>query len=73
MTTPPLTTALTTSQAAAALGVSPRRVQAMIRAGRLKAIRFGRDWLIRPADLDAVRVRPVGRPKKILGKKEKRT
>jgi excisionase family DNA binding protein len=47
---------------AAALGLTRRRVQAMIAAGHLRAERFGRDWLIRPAALEAVRVRRPGRP-----------
>lgn len=53
---------LTTKQAAAALGVTVRRVQAMIKAGRLAATKAGRDWLIEPDALDAVRVRKSGRP-----------
>jgi excisionase family DNA binding protein len=54
---------LTTTDAAAALGVTPRRVLALIAAGRLRAERFGRrGWLIRPAALEAVRVRRPGRP-----------
>ena len=55
---------LTTSQAADALGVTPQRVRALILAGRLKAVKVGRDWLIRPPDLDAVRNRKPGRPRK---------
>lgn len=55
---------LTTTQAADALGVTPRRVVALIKTGRLKATKFGRDWLINPADLDALRQRPAGRPRK---------
>ena len=62
---------LTTSQVAKELGVSPRRVQALIKAGRLRAERVGRDWLIRPRDVDAVRDRkggwPKGRPRKRAG------
>jgi excisionase family DNA binding protein len=52
----------TTTTAAAELGVTPGRVCAMIAAGRLKATRVGRDWLIRPKELDAVRNRKAGRP-----------
>lgn len=57
---------LTTKQAAERLGITPRRVLALIATGRLSAERIGRDWLIRPADLDAVRVRTAGRPRKEL-------
>jgi excisionase family DNA binding protein len=53
---------LTTKQAAAALGVSLRRVQALINAGRLKAERVGRDWLIPARALEQVRERKPGRP-----------
>lgn len=55
-------TPITTQVAADELGVSRRRVQAMIRAGRLPATKYGRDWLISSADLDAVRDRKPGRP-----------
>jgi len=53
---------LTTQQAAAELGITARRVQAMINAGRLKAEKRGRDWFIKPADLERVRHRQPGRP-----------
>jgi len=36
----------------------------MIDAGRLKAMRVGREWLIDPKDLEAVKDRKVGRPRK---------
>lgn len=55
---------LTTKQAADALRITPRRVIALIKSGRLPAERIGRDWLINPADLDGVRQRAVGRPRK---------
>jgi excisionase family DNA binding protein len=53
---------LTTAQAAAILQVSRRRVEALISASRLPAQKFGRDWLIRPEDLELVKVRRPGRP-----------
>ncbi len=53
---------LTTQQVATELGVSRRRVQALIKAGRLKATLFGQSWAIRRADLRAVRERVPGRP-----------
>jgi excisionase family DNA binding protein len=56
---------MTTAEAAAELGVTVRRVQALIGAGRLAASKVGRDWWITPAALDKVRVRPPrGRPRK---------
>ena len=36
----------------------------MINSGRLKATRVGIVWLIDPKDLDAVKDRKVGRPRK---------
>ena len=36
----------------------------MIDSGRLKASKVGREWLIDPKDLDAVKDRKVGRPRK---------
>lgn len=51
-----------TEEAAKELGVTVRRVLAMIKAGSLKAEKRGRDWWIEEPDLDAVRVRKVGRP-----------
>jgi excisionase family DNA binding protein len=55
---------ITTVEAARRLGVTPNRVRALIQAKRLKAFKFGREWLIDPKDLDAVKDRKVGRPRK---------
>lgn len=44
---------LTVADCAKELDVIPRRVQAMIKSGKLKATRVGRDWLIEPKDLAA--------------------
>jgi len=55
---------INTKEAAKILGVIPRRVTAMITAGRLKARKHGRDWLIEHADLEPVMVRKPGRPAK---------
>ena len=57
---------LTTAEAAEELGITVRRVRALITAERLKATKFGRDWAIRPVDLNAVRDRPPGRPRKTV-------
>jgi excisionase family DNA binding protein len=54
---------LNTAQAAAKLKISPGRVRALIAAKRLPAVKFGRDYMIEPADLARVRVRKPGRPK----------
>ncbi len=53
---------LTARAASAALGVTERRVRALIEAGALPATRLGRTWVIRPDDLRAVRTRKPGRP-----------
>ena len=55
---------LTTKEVAERLGVTPRRVVAMIQAGRLPADKFGRDYMIKEKDLKQVEDRKVGRPPK---------
>jgi excisionase family DNA binding protein len=53
---------LTTREAAERLGVSAARVRQLVLAGNLPAEKFGRDLMIKEADLKLVRNRPVGRP-----------
>ena len=53
---------LTTDQAGKILGVSGRRVRALIEAGRLPAIKFGKVWMINKKDLKKVAIRKPGRP-----------
>src|SRR5262245_33108786 len=53
---------LTTEESADRLGITKRRVQAMIRSGRLLAEKMGRDWFIREEDLALVADRKPGRP-----------
>lgn len=53
---------LTTTDVAARLGVSRFRVWQLIKAGRLPARKFGRDYLIEEADLVKIGPRKVGRP-----------
>jgi excisionase family DNA binding protein len=55
---------ISTAEAAKRLGVTANRVRAMIEAKRLKAMKVGNVWLIDPKDLDAVKDRKVGRPRK---------
>jgi excisionase family DNA binding protein len=55
---------ITTDIAAKILGVSQRRVTALITAGRLPAIKLARDWIIDEKDLELVADRKPGRPKK---------
>ena len=54
-----------TTEAAKRLGVTDSRVRKMILSKRLKAIKVGREWLIDPKDLDALKDRKVGRPRKV--------
>lgn len=53
---------ITTKIAAERLGVSTRRVRALIEAGRLPASRIGRDLLIEECHLPRVAERKPGRP-----------
>ena len=53
-----------TAEAARKLGVTQNRVRALIDAKRLKATKIGNAWLIDPKDLDAVKTRKPGRPRK---------
>jgi excisionase family DNA binding protein len=55
---------LTTKEVAERLGVSLRRVQAMITAGRLSAQKMGRDYFVQESDLKLVEGRKSGRPPK---------
>ena len=55
---------ISTAEAARRLGVTPNRVRALIEAKRLKATKLGNVWVINPKDLDAVKDRKVGRPRK---------
>ena len=61
-----------TTEAARRLGVSANRVRALIDSKRLRATRVGREWLIDPKDLDAVKKRTPGRPKLRKSTKRKR-
>jgi excisionase family DNA binding protein len=53
---------LTTKQASEILGVSRRRVIALIEQGKLKARKFSNVYVIMPKDLETVRNRKNGRP-----------
>ena len=55
---------LTTKDASKELGVTPLRVFQLIKAGRLPAIKLGRDWIISKDDLSKVANRKNGRPRK---------
>lgn len=57
-------TMITTKETSEKLGVSIRRVQALINSGRLKAKKLGQIWVIEEKDLEAVQDRKPGKPKK---------
>ena len=61
---------LTTAQAAAIKGVSHGRIKQLVVAGRIPAMKIGRDNLIRRADLDRFQPLPRGRRP---GKSKKKT
>jgi excisionase family DNA binding protein len=52
---------LTTTEAAARLGVSPTRVRKMLQDGIIRGRRFGRDWLV---EKESVLARIAERKKK---------
>ena len=61
---------LTVEEVARRLGVSRRRVQALVQAGHLPAERLGRQWVVRAAALERaenMRVRQPGRPLESAG------
>lgn len=60
---------LTTPEVAERLGISTRRVLALIQAGRLPSQQFGRDHLVKESDLKLVEDRKPGRPRKAQGEK----
>ena len=53
-----------TKEAAERLSLSQQRIQALIKNEQLPAQKVGRDWLIEESDLELVRERKAGRPKK---------
>ncbi|HLL70052.1 MAG TPA: helix-turn-helix domain-containing protein [Pyrinomonadaceae bacterium] len=55
---------LTTKEVAGRLGVTVKRVQQLIAAGRLPAEKMGRDYFIKEDDLKLVADRKPGRPRK---------
>ena len=55
---------LTTPEVAKRLGVTTRRVLALIKDGRLPSKQYGRDHLIKESDLHLVTERKPGRPRR---------
>jgi excisionase family DNA binding protein len=63
-------TYITTKEAADIIGVSVRRIQAMLNDEQLAGRRFGRDWQVVKADAERVAAmeRKPGRPPKTRGR-----
>ncbi|MGH9822746.1 MAG: helix-turn-helix domain-containing protein [Blastocatellia bacterium] len=57
---------LTTGEAAEKLGISKRRVQQLVKSGRLPARMFGGSLMILEDDLSLVANRKTGRPRRTL-------
>lgn len=55
---------ISSKDAAEKLGISLRRVQALITDGRLPAQKIGNSYVVNEKDLELVKVRTPGRPKK---------
>lgn len=55
---------LTTKEVAFRLGISIKRVQELIKGGRLPAQKPARDYFVKESDLRLVQDRKPGRPKK---------
>ena len=56
---------ISTKEAAEKLGLSIRRVQALITEGRLPALKIGNSYVVNEKDLELVKQRTPGRPKSI--------
>jgi len=56
---------LPTAEVATRLGVSRQRVLELITEGRLPAIKVGRAYVVRSADVASLKLHNVGRPRRI--------
>jgi len=59
---------ISSKEAAKKLGLSLRRVQALITDGRLPAQKIGNSYVVNEKDLELVKERTPGRPKNSLKK-----
>jgi excisionase family DNA binding protein len=55
---------ISTKEASEKLGLSIRRVQALITFGKLPAQKIGNSYVIKESDLELVKYRKTGRPPK---------
>ena len=60
---------LSVKDAAAALDLSEQRIKQLIYEERLRAEKIGNQWIIVESDLETVKDRQTGRPKKEAAKK----
>ena len=56
---------ITAKQAAKILGVNDSRIRQLILKGRLPATKFANAWMIKERDLEKVKDRKPGKPKKV--------
>lgn len=56
---------ISTKEAASILGIPRAKVNELIRNGRLRAIKCNSQYVIDEGDLDNVKIRKSGRPKKV--------
>jgi len=56
---------ISTQEASIFLGISQRRIQALINSGRLKAEKIGGIWLIPDTAIKNFKPMKAGRPKKV--------
>lgn len=66
-----MTDLITTEEAARLLGVRPVTIRSYIARGLLTPQKYGRDWLIRRAQLDALASNPPQRTGRPMGSKDK--
>jgi excisionase family DNA binding protein len=64
---------LSAAEAAKRLGISVRRVQQLVRAGRLPAEEFGGAFVIKEKDLELVANRRPGRPSSVQKNQDKQS
>lgn len=57
-----MTPLISTTEAAARLGISPQRVRVLISQGRLVARKIGRTHVVELASVESYKPRPEGRP-----------
>lgn len=57
--------AVTLTEAAALLGLSPTTLRSQIRHGALRATKKGRDWHVTPGEVERYRIESLGRRRRL--------